>query len=93
VGVKLCCGDPVSLIATAVTVFDAMNGKVLATIDVDDRTEFLAFDGKGMIYDSLFDRLFLPTGDYGPAPPATPENPHPWKPVIPGTFRVLVLDP
>ncbi len=197
-----------------VTVFDARSGAVLATINVDGRTEFFAVDGKGMIYDSLLDkstviaidaramkvvatyplapytgptglamdtetrrlfvptrdknllvldadsgriiahlpigtgtdavkfdpglklvfasagdgtltvihedskdtfsligtartepgartmavdtkthRLFLPTGDYGPPPPATPENPHPWKPVIPGTFRVLVLEP
>ncbi len=197
-----------------VTVFDATSGNVLATINVDGRTEFFAVDGKGMIYDSLLDkstviaidartmrvvatyslapytgptgmamdtqtrrlfvptrdknllvldadtgkiianfpigvgtdavkfdaglklvfasggdgtltvihedskdkfsllktvktepgartmavdpkthRLFLPTGDYGPPPPATPENPHPWKPVIPGTFRVLVLEP
>lgn len=197
-----------------VTVFDALSGNVLSTINVDGRTEFFAVDGKGMIYDSLLDkstviaidaktmkvvgtyslapytgptglamdtqtrrvfvpmrdkhllvlhadtgkiianfpigagtdavkfdpglklvfasggdgtltvvreeskdkftlvetittepgartmavdtkthRLFLPTGDYGPAPPATPKNPHPWKPVIPGTFRVLVLEP
>ena len=46
-----------------------------------------------MAVDPTTHRLFLPTGDYGPAPPATPENPHPRKPVIPGTFRVLVLEP
>ena len=39
-----------------VTVFDARNGNVLATIDVDGCTEFYALDGKGMIYDSLEDR-------------------------------------
>jgi DNA-binding beta-propeller fold protein YncE len=39
-----------------VTVFDARNGTVLATIDVDGRTEFFAVDGKGMIYDSLLDK-------------------------------------
>jgi DNA-binding beta-propeller fold protein YncE len=39
-----------------VTVFDAKTGNVLATIEVDGRTEFYAMDGKGMIYDSLQDK-------------------------------------
>jgi len=39
-----------------VTVFDARTGAVLATLDVDGRTEFYALDGKGMIYDSLEDK-------------------------------------
>jgi DNA-binding beta-propeller fold protein YncE len=39
-----------------VTVFDARTGKVLATLEVDGRTEFYAMDGKGMIYDSLEDK-------------------------------------
>lgn len=39
-----------------VTVFDALKGTVLGTIEVDGRTEFYALDGKGMIYDSLQDK-------------------------------------
>ena len=39
-----------------VTVFDARSGAVLATIEVDGRTEFFAVDGKGMIYDALEDK-------------------------------------
>jgi len=39
-----------------VTVFDAISGAVLGTIEVDGRTEFYAMDGKGMIYDSLQDK-------------------------------------
>ncbi len=39
-----------------VTAFDAKSGEVLGTIEVDGRTEFPAFDGKGMIYDSLQDK-------------------------------------
>jgi len=39
-----------------VTAFDAKTGEVLGTINVDGRTEFPAFDGKGMIYDSLQDK-------------------------------------
>lgn len=38
------------------TEFDARSGNVLATINVDDCTEFLAADGKGAIYDSLLDK-------------------------------------
>lgn len=33
--------------------------------------------------------LFTCTADYGPAPAATPENPHPRPSIVPGTFRVL----
>lgn len=39
-----------------VTALDAKTGDVLGTIEVDGRTEFPAFDGKGMIYDSLQDK-------------------------------------
>ena len=42
-----------------VTVFDAKTGNVLATLEVDGRTEFYAMDGKGMIYDSLQDKATL----------------------------------
>ncbi len=197
-----------------ITVFDAKSGAVLATLEVDGRTEFYALDGKGMIYDSLQDkatviaidakamkvvatyplaphtqpagtvmdpktrrifvacrsksflvldadsgkilatfpigagndaakfdpgtklafasngdgtlavlheddgdkfslvqnvktevgartmavdpkthRVFMPNADFGPPPPATPEKPNPRGAMIPGTFRVLVLEP
>ena len=33
--------------------------------------------------------LFLPTADFGAAPAATTENPHPRPAVMPGTFQVL----
>jgi len=39
-----------------ITVFDAIGGEVLSTIDVDGRTEFYALDGQGMIFDSLQDK-------------------------------------
>ena len=39
-----------------VTALDGRTGAVLGTIEVDGRTEFPAFDGKGMIYDSLQDK-------------------------------------
>src|SRR5882757_9543060 len=39
-----------------ITAFDAKTGEVVGTIAVDGRTEFPAFDGRGMIYDSLQDK-------------------------------------
>src|SRR5258708_4054321 len=41
------------------TVFDASTGAVLATLPLDGRTEFAAFDGKGMVYDSLQDKATI----------------------------------
>ena len=38
-------------------------------------------------------RLFLPTADFTPPPPATPDNPNPRRSMVPGSFRVLVLEP
>jgi DNA-binding beta-propeller fold protein YncE len=45
-----------------------------------------------MALDERTHRIFLVTTDFGPAPPATPERPHPRPPIQPGTFRLLVLE-
>lgn len=37
--------------------------------------------------------LFLPTAEFGPVPEATPENPHRWPPIKPGTFTILDISP
>jgi YVTN family beta-propeller protein len=42
--------------------------------------------------DTATHRLYLPTADLSPLPPATDENPHPRPTPIPGTFVVLVVD-
>jgi YVTN family beta-propeller protein len=44
-----------------------------------------------MAYDSAADRIFLVTADFGPRPAATPDNPRPRAPIIPGTFTVIVV--
>src|SRR5262249_6654652 len=36
-------------------------------------------------------RLFLPTAEFGPAPPPTADRPHPRGSVKPGTFVILVV--
>jgi DNA-binding beta-propeller fold protein YncE len=46
-----------------------------------------------MAVDPKTHRVFMPTADFSPPPPATSENPNPRGAPIPGTFRVLVLEP
>ena len=36
-------------------------------------------------------RIYLATAQFGPAPPATPESPRAGRPMLPGTFVILVL--
>jgi hypothetical protein len=46
-----------------------------------------------MAVDTKTHRLFLPSADFIPAPPATADNPKPRRTMVPGSFRVLVLEP
>ena len=46
-----------------------------------------------MALDLRTHRVFLVTADFGPPPPASAEHPHPRPAILPGTFRLLVLDP
>jgi DNA-binding beta-propeller fold protein YncE len=46
-----------------------------------------------MALDPKSHRVFLVTADYGPAPPATAEHPHPRPAILPDTFRLLVVAP
>jgi DNA-binding beta-propeller fold protein YncE len=48
------------------------------------------YGAKTMGLDTKTHNLFLDTADFGPAPAPTTEHPHPQRPVIPGTFHVLV---
>ncbi len=42
-----------------------------------------------MAYDPAADRIYLVTASFGPAPPATPTNPHPRPTMLPGSFTVI----
>ena len=42
--------------------------------------------------DNATHRLYLPTADFGPAPPASADNQHPRPTIVSGSFVVLVLD-
>jgi YVTN family beta-propeller protein len=44
-----------------------------------------------LAYDAKSGRVFLVAARFGPVPAATPENPHPRAPVLPGTFELLVV--
>jgi DNA-binding beta-propeller fold protein YncE len=46
-----------------------------------------------MALDEHSHRLFTVTANFGTPPAATPEHPHPRPPILPGTFRVLVIEP
>jgi hypothetical protein len=43
--------------------------------------------------DTRTHRVYLVTADFGPPPPASAQNPRPRPPILPGTFRLLVLEP
>ncbi len=44
-----------------------------------------------MAYDPVDDRAYVVTADFGPAPAATSDNPHPRPAIVPGTFVVIVI--
>jgi len=46
-----------------------------------------------MALDEHSHRLFLVTASFGPPPAATTEHPHPRPAILPGTFRLLVVEP
>jgi hypothetical protein len=46
-----------------------------------------------MALDEHAHRLFLVTASFGPAPAATAAQPHPRPAILPGTFRLLVVEP
>jgi DNA-binding beta-propeller fold protein YncE len=50
-----------------------------------------AYGARTIALDPKTGRVFVATGKFGPAPAATPDNPKPRKPSIPGTFEVLVV--
>ncbi len=46
-----------------------------------------------MALDEKTHRVFLAAAEFGPAPPATAEQPRPRAPMVPGSFTILVLGP
>ncbi len=46
-----------------------------------------------MELDETTHTVYLVTADFGPPPPATKENPHPRPSMVPGSFKLLVVEP
>jgi DNA-binding beta-propeller fold protein YncE len=44
-----------------------------------------------MVLDPKNHNVYTVTADFGPPPPATPQNPHPWPKVISKTFTLLIF--
>lgn len=57
---------------------------LVETVKTQPRANTLALDPKTH-------RIYLSTAEFGPAPEPTPDKPHPAPPMLPGTFKVLVL--
>jgi DNA-binding beta-propeller fold protein YncE len=86
--------DPASLCAIS------SNGEGTVTVvheDSPDRFRVVSTDStqrsaRTIALDPKTHRLYLPAAMFGEAPAATPENPRPRPPMVPGSFTVLVLD-
>ena len=57
---------------------------VVQTITTQRGARTMALDPKNH-------NVYTVTADFGPPPPATPQNPHPWPKVISETFTLLIL--
>ena len=55
------------------------------------RTVKTEFGARTIAIDTAGDRVFLPGGTFGPAPAPTPSVPEPKRPLIAGTFEILVV--
>ncbi len=51
------------------------------------------YGARTMAVDPKTHRVFMPSADWTPAAAATPQNPTPRRTMVPGSFRILVLEP
>jgi DNA-binding beta-propeller fold protein YncE len=78
-------------------VFNANNGSVTVIHqDSPDKYSIVEtvetqFKANTMALDPKTHKIYLSTAEFGPAPAVTPETPKPVRPMLPGTFKVLVL--
>jgi len=77
------CGEGV---ITAIAVSSSGAPEVVQSIPTQRGARTMALDEHSH-------RIFTVTANFGTPPAATPEHPHPRPPILPGTFRVLVLEP
>jgi DNA-binding beta-propeller fold protein YncE len=77
------CGEGV---LTAVRAGKSGRPEVMQTVQTQHGARTMALD-------LATHRVFLVTANFAPAPAATPEHPNPRPAILPGTFRLLVLEP
>ncbi len=72
---------------------------VLTVVHEDDASKFTVVanvptrrGARTMALDPTTHRVFLSTAEFGPAPAPTPERPRPRPSILPGSFKVLVLE-
>jgi DNA-binding beta-propeller fold protein YncE len=63
---------------------DALNRFVAENVPTKNGARTMAIDPQK-------ERIYLVTAEFGPRPPATPSQPNPRPPIIPGTFSLLVV--
>lgn len=89
--------DATAYDATHKLAFSSNGGGSLTIIDASKpayptlQTLPTAKGARTMAFDPRNGHVYVVTGDFGPPPAATAQNPHPWPTVVPGSFRVLVV--
>ncbi len=73
---------------TLTIVHESADGRHFAVVE----TLATARGARTVALDAATHRLYLPTAQFGPTPPASAENPRPRPPILPGTFEVLVVE-
>ena len=86
--------------------FDAQHGLIFAPAGADSSLSVIHEDSpdkysvvsvttergaRTLALDAASGTVYLPTSDFGPPPPPTPDRPNPRASIVPGTFRVLVV--
>jgi YVTN family beta-propeller protein len=94
-GVDAAAFDPASSLA-----FASNGDGTLTVVREDNPSAFRVVENvptqrgaRTMALDEKTHRIFLATAEFGPPPPATPEQPRPRSPVVPGSFTILVVGP
>jgi len=85
--------DPASELA-----FSSNGEGTLTVVHEEDPEHFIVVENvatlksaRTLALDEKTHRLFLPAAQFGAAPAATPEQPHPRPPMVPDTFEMLVV--
>jgi DNA-binding beta-propeller fold protein YncE len=73
-------------------------GAVLTVVQEESPDKFSVVENvktqdgaRTMALDPKTHNVFVVTAKFGPPPPPTPQNPHPWHTILPDTFVVLML--